>query len=229
MNSILISLTVCLCFCSRISDSKNNLSACGCVPGCPPSAHCVHFPLGLMPSARGINHPDTTVSIGTPGQRERERESAKDWAWEGGQEEERWKQEQTGFSILEETDRQVWEGGLRFVFLGKNKQTATLLVFFQNQQGLWRCQQMHNATGRHLVADHQLSTTHTHTFTMCVMGQSFFFTLNAQSIVSSADPPLRNSLHQNSVVSFSLSLPFLPGMGESEYFIIRNGHVLTYS
>lgn len=33
---------------------------------------------------------------------------------------------------------------------------------------------MHNATGRHLVADRQLSTTHTQTFTVCVMVLSFF-------------------------------------------------------
>lgn len=75
MNSIVISITVCLCFVPGFSDSKNNPSACGCVPGCPPSAHCVHFPLGLMPSARGINHPDTTVSIRTRGQREGDEEN----------------------------------------------------------------------------------------------------------------------------------------------------------
>ncbi len=59
--------------------------------------------------------------------------------------------------------------------LGKKKQTATLLVFFLNQQGLWRCQQMHNATGRHLVADRQLSTTHTHVYIYNVCNGAVFF------------------------------------------------------
>lgn len=76
------------------------------------------------------------------------------------------------------TNRILYPGGDRQTGLGgrlevcspweKKKQTATLLVFFQNQQGLWRCQQMHNATGRHLVADRQLSTTHTHLHLQCV-------------------------------------------------------------
>lgn len=71
-------------------------------------------------------------------------------------------------------DRQTDESGREAGGLfSSKKQTATQFVFFRNQQEMWRCQQMHNATGRHLVADHQLSTTHTHVYSVC-NGAVFF-------------------------------------------------------
>jgi len=58
-----------------------------------------------MPSARGISHPDTTVSIGTRGQREGNQENYRERWRENvfkreGRRRKREKQEQTGFSIL---------------------------------------------------------------------------------------------------------------------------------
>lgn len=83
---------------------------------------------------------------------------------------------------------------------------------------------MHNATGRHLCSRSSMKY-HTHTFTMCVMGQSFF--LHTMHNPSFPLQIARSETLYTRIVSFSHSL--LPGMGESEYFIIRNGHVLTYS
>lgn len=82
------------------------------------------------------------------------------------------------------TNRILHPGGDRQTGLGgrlevcspweKNRQQLCL-YFFLNQQGLWRCQQMHNATGRHLVADRQLSTTHTHVYIYNVCNGAVFF------------------------------------------------------